>query len=729
MKLSSLLILAFGSVLQIVPGSARAGANFDGSGLITRAVAEADGTVDTQNDGYQGGHTGTWGTTTQATAGNPLGNYAITGTTLAMQASQSATSVQGSASGIVETSLFGDSAAEGESQAQWIIHVTGCESLSGLVTLGATPGDVGFSSFEFFAIDELTLDNETIFRETQVPFGPPIPTFLTAQLSHGLYAFDAHAKMDAITGPGTFVTPDFSFSFSTQPCSSNLISQQPAGGTVAPGATMSLNVVAGGAANAATQRGPVGEADTGFTYQWRHGGQDLVDDGRISGATSSTLTIDDFGANDAGSYVVAVDDGTIRQYSSVVNVALPEPDPLLGLAVGAGALACFAGRTRRREREGAPVADSDREYGSSRLRFVPGGCWRRDESSMMRSHWRLAVFALLGSVLATHAVSADSSVFIYASVSQNYESAPIPPPVSRNVQDSGPGITRAADTVTLNSSGLSAGAAGSATAIATEGSLWIRAGGGALVKTGHYDTQGNPYMGSQGAWADAETRATWTDMVTISAPGHAGLRGSAVALLELAGGSGAGHAPFVNIRNPDGGFLFVDTRGYGRVTVSGNGISSPTQTWDDACVAVGWSGWLACANAVADDSSGTNSYAVGDVGSLPVVLEFTFGQPFSLTYTLYSNGGGYAATSYYKMAAFGEGTGDGLLTLDWGGITNVFDALGDPVVDYEASSDSGFDYRVPAPAPEPASGAMLLAGLVFLGRLGRRSAYHTTSSE
>ena len=52
-----------------------------------------------------------------------------------------------------------------------------------------------------------------------------------------------------------------------------------------------------------------------------------------------------------------------------------------------------------------------------------------------------------------------------------------------------------------------------------------------------------------------------------------------------------------------------------------------------------------------------------------------------------------------------------------------------PVVDYEASSDSGFDYRVPAPAPEPASGAMLLAGLVFLGRLGRRSAYHTTSSE
>lgn len=348
---------------------------------------------------------------------------------------------------------------------------------------------------------------------------------------------------------------------------------------------------------------------------------------------------------------------------------------------------------------------------------------------MMGSSRHLVGLVFLGCFIAAQGASADSSVYIYANVYQNYESSPIPTLVSRNVLGSGPGVTRAADTITLNSTGPSASTAGGATAIATEGSLWIRAGGGALVTTGHYDSQGNASMGSQGAWADAEARAAWTDLVTISAPGREGLRGSAVALLELSGGAGAGNAPFANIRNPDGGFLLVDTRGYGRISVSGNGLTWSTQTWDDPCAAVGWSGWLACANAVADDPSGTNSFAVGNPATLPVVLEFTFGQPFSLTYTLYSNGGGYAATSYYKMAAFGEGTGDGLLTLDWGGITDVFDALGGPVVDSDVSSSSGFDYRLPAPVPEPGSGAMLLTGLVLLARLRPRSADHVSGAE
>jgi hypothetical protein len=68
------------------------------------------------------------------------------------------------------------------------------------------------------------------------------------------------------------------------------ITQQPAAAVVASGQTATLTAAAGEPAS----------------FRWRRNRQFLVDDGRISGAASATLTINNFGAADQGSYDVFV---------------------------------------------------------------------------------------------------------------------------------------------------------------------------------------------------------------------------------------------------------------------------------------------------------------------------------------------------------------------------------------------------------------------------------------
>jgi PKD repeat protein len=60
------------------------------------------------------------------------------------------------------------------------------------------------------------------------------------------------------------------------------------------------------------------EPSTGFTYKWKRGNNELSDDGRISGANSSTLTITNLTTTDQGAYTCVV--GTEVSQPSVVTV-------------------------------------------------------------------------------------------------------------------------------------------------------------------------------------------------------------------------------------------------------------------------------------------------------------------------------------------------------------------------------------------------------------------------
>jgi alpha-tubulin suppressor-like RCC1 family protein len=86
------------------------------------------------------------------------------------------------------------------------------------------------------------------------------------------------------------------------------ITAQPASTAVSPAATASFSVVATGGPNP--------------TYQWRRNGVNLVNGGRISGATSASLAVATVVAGDAGDYTVVVTTaaGTVTSSTAALTV-------------------------------------------------------------------------------------------------------------------------------------------------------------------------------------------------------------------------------------------------------------------------------------------------------------------------------------------------------------------------------------------------------------------------
>ena len=62
-----------------------------------------------------------------------------------------------------------------------------------------------------------------------------------------------------------------------------------------------------------------------LAYQWRKGGVNLTNGGRVSGATSATLTIGNVEAGDAGSYDVIVSNsaGSVTSNAATLTVSAP----------------------------------------------------------------------------------------------------------------------------------------------------------------------------------------------------------------------------------------------------------------------------------------------------------------------------------------------------------------------------------------------------------------------
>jgi hypothetical protein len=105
-----------------------------------------------------------------------------------------------------------------------------------------------------------------------------------------------------------------------------LISQQPQSQTVPAGGNVTFSVALSGA-------GPL-------SYQWQFNGVDLTDGGRISGATTASLTIASVEMSDAGSYEVEVSNAFGSVTSAGVQLSLvqgvPPPAGLLGWWAGDG---------------------------------------------------------------------------------------------------------------------------------------------------------------------------------------------------------------------------------------------------------------------------------------------------------------------------------------------------------------------------------------------------------
>ena len=242
------------------------------------------------------------------------------------------------ASGSAGVLLVGTSSSgSGSSTTAFSFDAAGCERFNLSNFLGGGSDAIsGTATFQFLQVDRSSLDADVIL-ESQLSGAGPTNLVLTGQLSTGSYVVQATSSQLPQVGAGTRAAPSYDFNVSFSGCLVALITQQPQSASFAPGSTASLTVGASGGAAAAAAAGPAAS----FSYQWRHDGQDLVNGARISGATSATLMIQNFGAIDEGSYSVWVNDGSNQQLSSRAVLsrapAVPGLGPL-GLTLVGGSL-------------------------------------------------------------------------------------------------------------------------------------------------------------------------------------------------------------------------------------------------------------------------------------------------------------------------------------------------------------------------------------------------------
>ena len=78
-----------------------------------------------------------------------------------------------------------------------------------------------------------------------------------------------------------------------------------------------------------------------LSYQWQQGGTNLVDGGRISGATSSVLTIAATTTNDAGDYTVSVTNPVSAITSAVATLTVLVPAKFTSATNAAGRQGAF----------------------------------------------------------------------------------------------------------------------------------------------------------------------------------------------------------------------------------------------------------------------------------------------------------------------------------------------------------------------------------------------------
>lgn len=318
--------------------------------------------------------------------------------------------------------------------------------------------------------------------------------------------------------------------------------------------------------------------------------------------------------------------------------------------------------------------------------------------------------AILLSCIATpHIASANSTVSTHAYTNSNpYGLLQDTDTDNNNVYYDGPGASQSTSSITnggpVYSSVAPYPAVGSqfgdafASAFATEGvlrtSVNARAGTAGLVQNA---------MAAQ-----AFARASWSDGLTINAAGLFGQTGFITAELDLSGNLGGSIGP-----NGERDNAFVDVT----ARVLGTGLSALDVMAMDPSLRTACSGWAYC-NRLYSGYEGYFSYS-----NLPLTVQLSipvyFGYQTSLSYTLDLYAYPSASTFGGGLGTAADGFADYSHTLNWGGITGVYDANGNPVLNFTVASTSGFDYRTSAVVPLPATIWLLCSGLLSLFGVAR----------
>jgi uncharacterized repeat protein (TIGR01451 family) len=180
-------------------------------------------------------------------------------------------------------------------------------------TVPAGPYTIKIADFNSDGFGDLATSHESGFATVFInnadgTFGAPA-TFTVGANPVGLDVGD----LDGNTSPEVAVTcyaaDEVWVLFNQYPA----VVSDPPGGTFPLGGAIALTATAAG--------------EPPLTYQWRRDGIGLVDDGRISGATTDTLTIDPATFGDAGAYTLAVTNDCGTVISNAANVVVVDPCP------------------------------------------------------------------------------------------------------------------------------------------------------------------------------------------------------------------------------------------------------------------------------------------------------------------------------------------------------------------------------------------------------------------